>query len=140
MIVGYKSAGDYIVKLSINKTTSNINRKNVYDINTAYFRCKEAKVESITHKISNKKIDIVKSDYDSSFIYETHKTVTAKNYNTDKDSVCTGGIHFFLTEEPAKYYNFNTTNNFTGILKTWYSNGFKNIFSEYNRGKFIKSV
>ena len=59
--------------------------------------------------------------YNSSFVYKVGETVKDDRFNV-KDAICSHGIHYFKTIEPAFYYGINTKN-LTGFYKEWHNNG-----------------
>lgn len=96
---GFKKASGYVVVLKIPedaKRLSATGRK---------CRCDKAKVLEIQN-IDGTKTDItkVKSDYDSSFVYEVGKTVSVDNFCEDRWDECSSGIHFFINRQEAVDY------------------------------------
>lgn len=101
--IGYKKCedvnGTFIVKLLIPedaKRSSATTRK---------CRCSKAKVLSIISVIGNEHTDSVRSMYDRNFIYKVGKTVEVKDFNEDRWNECSTGIHFFITENEAIFYD-----------------------------------
>lgn len=98
--IGYKKAEDLIVKLLIParaKRSSGTSRK---------CRCSEAKVLGIYNQKGKKSsVNIVRSTYDSYFVYKVGEIVRVKNFDANRWNECSTGIHFFLTFEEAKQYN-----------------------------------
>lgn len=95
---GFKKASGYIVVLEIPedaKRSSATGRK---------CRCDKAKVLEIQN-IDGTKADTtkVKSDYDSKFVYEVGKTVSA-DFCEDRWEECSSGIHFFINRQEAVDY------------------------------------
>lgn len=132
----YKSAGDFIIELIINKADRNNLNRNVHDKNYAKYRIERAFVDKIYHKFNNKKeLTEIISDWDANFKYRKGEYVTEITYDPDIDNVCTTGIHFYLTFEAAYYHNFGYPNNYTGEYKSWYSNGRLEVICQYNRGR-----
>ena len=97
--IGYKKASGYIVELEIcanAKRSSATSRK---------CRCSKAKVLSITNLDGSESIlNEIGSDYDENFIYRVGETVEVPDFNEDRWSECTAGIHFFITREEAVKY------------------------------------
>lgn len=97
--IGYKKASGYIVELEIcanAKRSSATSRK---------CRCSKAKVLSITNLDGSESIlNEIGSDYDKNFIYRVGETVEVPDFNEDRWSECTAGIHFFITREEAVKY------------------------------------
>ena len=97
--IGFKKAGDYIVKILIlddAKRSSATNRK---------CRCSQAKVLSIT-ELDGSETDVteVESNYDSSFVYRIGEIVEVPNFDDDRWNECSPGIHFFITRQEAVEY------------------------------------
>jgi hypothetical protein len=96
--VAYKKAHGLIIELKIPADalrSSATNRK---------CRASKATVISITDAAGNPAGTKVPSDYDSNFVYETGKTVEVSNFNTDRWSECSAGIHHFITRQEAVNY------------------------------------
>ena len=94
--IGFKKAGDYIVKLLIlddAKRSSATSRK---------CRCSKAKVLSIT-ELDGSETDVteVESNYNSNFIYRVGEIVEVPNFDDDRWNRCAPGIHFFITRQEA---------------------------------------
>ena len=98
--IGYKKAAGKIVMLEIcadAKRSSATSRK---------CRCSKAKVLGITNLDgSESSLNEIGSDYDKNFIYRVGETVEVPDFNEDRWSECTAGIHFFITREEAVKYN-----------------------------------
>ena len=59
--------------------------------------------------------------HDRSFKYKINKVVEpVDDFNDDQDEVCASGIHYFLSEEPAYYWEYWPDN---GLYKSWHENG-----------------
>ena len=97
--IGYKKAAGKIVMLEIcadAKRSSATSRK---------CRCSKAKVLGITNLDGSESIlNEIGSDYDKYFIYRVGETVEVPDFNEDRWSECTAGIHFFITREEAVKY------------------------------------
>ena len=66
--------------------------------------------------------------HDHSFVYRVGEIVEpTEEFDRNLDSVCTSGIHYFLTKERAYYWNYLPKN---GVNKIWYENG--QIDEHYN--------
>jgi len=129
----FKSANGYIITLEIPPhAKTNLDRENVVDRDYAYFRCDEAKVMKIEHKETKKAVELVSSDRNWSFVYRLGETIKDDDYDDNKNKVYTSGIHFFLTEEAAYYYDFKTKN---GLSLSWYDNGQIHEKGEFCNGK-----
>jgi len=123
MNIGYKKIQkDYIVKLQI-LGLNNEFRKGIKPENVPFakYRCDKAKVLDIYH-MNNKEKKIKKGYglHDITFCYKLGEIVSVKNFDTNVESICSNGIHYFLGEEPAYYWN-NLIDN--GEYKQWHDNG-----------------
>lgn len=70
-------------------------------------RCDKAKVLSITTldgAVVSAEAGTVRSSYDSDFVYEVGRIVTAPNYCEDRWEECAPGIHFFINRQEAVEY------------------------------------
>lgn len=98
--IGYKKAGRYIVKLEIladAKRSSATSRK---------CRCSAAKILSITTLDGeNDGTQEVSSNYDSSFVYRVGEIVRVDDFDENRWSECSRGIHFFITRDEAVRYS-----------------------------------
>ena len=99
MFIGFKKASGYIVVLEIPEDAKRLSAT------SRKCRCDKAKVLEIQN-IDGTKADItkVKSDYDSSFVYEVGKTVSVDNFCEDRWKECSSGIHFFINRQEAVNY------------------------------------
>ena len=99
--IGYKKcAEEKIVKLLIMedaKRSSATSRK---------CRASKVKVLEITNIENTKKYEMAKSQYDSDFIYKIGETIEIKDFDEDRWSECSAGIHFFITREEAVQYEY----------------------------------
>lgn len=137
---GYKSAGNYIIKLDVGQcdNKNNLERK-VDDKNYAIYRTNKAYPVKIYNKRNGLEIDNIRSDYNSNFIYSLYRFATIDNYD-DNNKPYGKGIYFYLSEEAAYYHNLDTESNYTGTYKQWYPDG--NLFLKINyvkgkkRGKY----
>lgn len=98
--IGYKKANNKIVKLLITKDAKRSSAT------TRKCRCSKAKVLSITNIDNTREYRKVASNYDKNFIYRVGEIVEVDDFNEDRWSECSTGIHFFLTRgEAIKYQN-----------------------------------
>jgi hypothetical protein len=124
----FKRCSDYIVILKQPNEDFKCNemRKDIVNKKYAKFRCNKALV-----------IDIIHSET-LTHIYEVDKVVLPDFYDLDIDEVCTHGIHYFLSLEPAyhydTYYHYMTIGYCT--FSQWYSTGQKQVELQYLDGKF----
>ena len=97
--IGYKKAGNYIIKLEIlsdARRCSATGRK---------CRCDKAKVLEIQNMDSTlADIDKVASNHDKNFIYKTGDIVKEPNFCEDRWNECSAGIHFFINRQEAVNY------------------------------------
>lgn len=97
--IGFKKASGKIVELLItedSKRSSATSRK---------CRCSKAKVLSITnYDGTDADVNFVASDRDSKFIYTVGEYVEVPEFNDDRWTECTSGIHFFITRQEAIDY------------------------------------
>ena len=97
--IAWKKAKNYIIKLEVladAKRSSATGRK---------CRCDKAKVVAIEEKDgSESHITEVCSNYDKTFIYRVGEVVTVDDFDDDRWSECSPGIHFFITREEAVRY------------------------------------
>ena len=125
MIV-YKSSGNYIIKLRIDleddETKTNLNRTNVEECDKMFarYRTNKAFVMEIYDKDTKTQITEIYSEYTPSFKYTVGAYVYENTYDDDASKTTVAGIHFFLVEEIAFYWNKQIAN---GIFKKWYDNG-----------------
>lgn len=96
--IGYKKAEGKIVELEIqedSKRSSATTRK---------CRASKAKVLSITSIDGKKFFDEAVSNYDSSFVYKVGETIEVKDFDENRWSECSTGIHHFITRQEAVLY------------------------------------
>ena len=71
---------------------------------TVKCRCNKAKVLEIRDIETNKLIDSVRSNYDKDFVYKTGEVVYVDDFDDNRWSECSTGIHFFMNRENALNY------------------------------------
>ena len=100
MFIGYKKAqGGYIVELEIPEDAKRLSAT------TRKCRCNKAKVLRILNADRTiADITEVKSSYDNSFIYKVGEVVSVDNFDEDRWSECSTGIHFFINFQEAVNY------------------------------------
>ena len=135
-MIAYKSAGrnnDYLVTLEIDPDDSNTNLSRKVDVPaTAKYRCRRAFVKSIEHKATGQSVDSIESNYSDTFRYTIGRLVEVPDYDENVHSVCTRGIHFFKSKEPALYWCWHPKN---GPWKRWFENGQLEEVSVYRDDK-----
>jgi antitoxin component YwqK of YwqJK toxin-antitoxin module len=141
---GYKKArikdNECVVTLEIPESAkTNMARGDVVDARYAKFRCSHAVVRSIrnltTGNAETVAITIFKGKKTE---YRVGETIHVEDYDEDINAVCTRGIHFFLTEEIAEFYDRRIHPD--GIHKTWHENGRLKFCGEYANGKLRVST
>jgi uncharacterized protein YjbI with pentapeptide repeats len=96
--VGWKKAKDNtIVKLLI---TENSKRSSA---TTRKCRCSEAKVLNIYDRNGNE-LEKAISTHGADFIYTVGETLKVDNFDEDRWTECSAGIHFFITRREAELY------------------------------------
>jgi hypothetical protein len=99
-IIGYKKAGDLIVKLLIPATAKRVNA-----IGSFKCRCDKAKVLAILNVDGTPSIcQSVKSTYTARFVYTVGQLVQEPEFDPSDRIECSKGIHFFMTFEEAVEY------------------------------------
>ena len=99
MFIGYKKASGYIVELEIPEDAKRLSAT------TRKCRCNKAKVLRILNADRTiADITEVKSSYDNSFIYKVGEVVSVDNFDEDRWSECSTGIHFFINFQEAVNY------------------------------------
>ena len=96
--IGYKKAGDCIVKLLI---PSDAKRSSA---TTTKCRCSKAKVLDIENIETGEKVKEIRSNYDNNFIYKVGEIVTVNDFDDNRWNECSTGIHFFMNRENAIKY------------------------------------
>ena len=96
--VGYKKAGKCIVELLILDDAKRVSAT------TTRCRADKARVLEIRDIETNALVDEVCSDYDSKFIYKTGEIICVKDFDNDRWSTFTTGIHFFMSKDEAMDY------------------------------------
>jgi antitoxin component YwqK of YwqJK toxin-antitoxin module len=132
--IGYKKCrNDRIVVLEILGET-NEGRSNVVDRNHAKMRCSKALVLRI-YDMHDESIEYDEAfgihQYHVAFRYGVGEIVEPDSFNENIESVCTNGIHYFLSESTAYFYQFNCPREFTGTHEKRHDNGAMNTRKEY---------
>jgi len=100
---------------------TNIYRKNVVNINTAYHRTNKARVIRIEDRFGNEYEYARSTMYLKYLWYELNKTVSVDNFYMKLEEVYAPGIHFFLDRERAKYLLIPPTEG--RVYRSWQENG-----------------
>ena len=99
--IGYKICKEYkIVKLLI---TEDAKRSSA---TTRKCRASKVKVLEITNIENTEKYETAVSKHDANFIYKVGETIEIENFDEDRWSECSEGIHFFITREEAVQYEY----------------------------------
>ena len=96
--IGYKKAEGKIVELEIQE---NAKRSSA---TTRKCRASKAKVLSITSIDGKEHFEEAKSSRDQSFVYRVGETIEVKDFDENRWSECSTGIHHFITREEAVFY------------------------------------
>ena len=96
--IGYKKANECIVKLLILEDSKRCSATSVK------CRCNKAKVLDIENIETGEKVEEIRSNYDSNFIYRVGKIVTVNDFDDNRWNECSTGIHFFMNRENAIKY------------------------------------
>ena len=132
--IGYKKCqNDRIVVLEI-LGNHNENREDIVDERFAKMRCSKARVIRI-YNMHDNSIEYKEAFgiRDTSFRYEINKVVEpVDEFDEDLNEVCASGIHYFLREEPAYYWEYKPEN---GPYESRHSNGQMWMRYTYKHGK-----
>ena len=96
--IGYKKAKGCLIELLILEDAKRSSAT------TAKCRCNKAKVLDIENIETGKKVNEVRSSYDSNFIYKVGEIVSVDNFDNNRWNECATGIHFFVNKENAINY------------------------------------
>ena len=96
--IGYKKAGGCLIELLILEDAKRSSAT------TAKCRCDKAKVLDIENIETGKKVNEVRSSYDSNFIYKVGEIIHVDNFDNNRWNECSTGIHFFVNKENAINY------------------------------------
>ena len=89
--IGWKYAGNYIVKLEIPEDAKRSSGTSIE------CRCNKAKVLAIEHPDgTSANVTEVYSDYDPYFWYRVGEIVTVDNFDDNRFNECVPGIHFYM--------------------------------------------
>jgi antitoxin component YwqK of YwqJK toxin-antitoxin module len=130
-----KSRKWLVILKKIRTTKTNEERKTI-DPKTAKFRASELRVVRIINlNDPTKTIRYLVNDYEGKKIkYRVGEIVRPDTFDEDINCVCSNGIHYFKSIEPAIFYGGVPTN-YTGIGMNWYEDGQKREEQEYLDGK-----
>lgn len=136
----YKSCSGYLVILEkLEDTLTNEARTGVVDPKCAKFRADKLKVVCIidTTNLDNRpeKIMHVYKELDKSLAYIVGHIVYPDYFNHNINVICSTGIHYFKSLEPAFFYNKWNTCMYTGLWKHWHDNGQLETICNYVDGK-----
>jgi antitoxin component YwqK of YwqJK toxin-antitoxin module len=103
----------------------------------AKYRANKLRVTKIINKFNpNKTTNRVSSSvYNENKVdYIEGEIVIPDSFNKKLDDVCSHGIHFFESVEPAFYYELDTYESYTGHFVSWHQNGQKRAEGDYLDG------
>lgn len=75
--------------------------------------------------------------------YKIREITHSNKYDRNIDNVCSSGIHYFTTIEPAYFYNMSQTNfseNQTGLVYGWYDDGEKRFEADIVKGQLCGNI
>jgi hypothetical protein len=133
-MIGYKSAlaldpsnpQDYIrvlITLEIpSDAITNCGRSSVRVAETAKYRANKVKVLKIEAP-GKTYTTAISGFYRNPLKYTVGNTIAVEDYDMDVETVCSTGIHFFLTKRPAELYG--EPNLKDGLHQSWHDNGEK---------------
>lgn len=109
----------------------------IVDVNYAKFRASAVKVVAIYDMFDRSKTyNKGRSQYDPNFVYRVGQVARVCNFSASNE-VCTTGIHYFLCEDAAFYFdNYGSLETalrkakYTGSLKVYHSNGDGRLLQE----------
>ena len=117
----YKKCGEYIVVIELQKDSkTNETRPTVNVPKFAKFRTNKARIVDIHHMTTHERIKSVKSTVykKKTTIYNTDEIIEICDYIDDINVICSSGIHYFKSYEPAYYCNKKD-----GFIKQWHKEG-----------------
>lgn len=122
-LLGYKMAKDKrLVILEIPLTAKhNMERSNIVDRQLAKHRCSEAFVKEIIDLNTGASVNQANSLQKNSFTYIVGTRVFPDHWEENLESVCAGGIHYFLDRRCAEAYMQSTPLN--GEYLEWSDSG-----------------
>uniref|UniRef100_A0A6C0ECJ5 Uncharacterized protein n=1 Tax=viral metagenome TaxID=1070528 RepID=A0A6C0ECJ5_9ZZZZ len=137
----FKKCSNSIVTLKkLEDTITNEKRRNVVNKKYAKFRGNKFYVENIFNIVTLEEEKSVKSVYkNSQLTYVMGEIIEEKDYDTDIHKICSAGIHYFLTIEPAYYLELDRRT-FNGDHFVWFDNGQLYQYSQYIDGKVNGTV
>lgn len=134
----YKSCGEYIVILKKLETTiTNEDRTGIVNRKFAAFRANELMTIFIIHKYDlDRQINHIKNtSYKlKHVVYEIGKITTSENYEFDKDKIFVAGLHYYVSIDPAYYFDLWDVKLYTGQYLEWFSCGNKLYYGEFKFG------
>ena len=116
---------------------NNMKRSDVVDPDHAKYRCRSAKVVGIENVLTGETAEKAYSGHDKRFCYRVGEMIEEPEYNTNIERVCDKGIHFYLTEEPAKFHALDLIGfkGYTGEWMEWHENGKRQKHGWFKDGK-----
>lgn len=134
----YKSCGECIVVLKkLDTTITNEDRIDVANHKFASFRANELMTVFIIHKYDlNREIKHIKNTTYKlkNIVYEIGTISISENYEFDKNKVYAAGLHYYVSIDPAYYFDMWNTKLYTGQYLEWFSCGNKLYCGEFKFG------
>ena len=139
-MIGYKVAHStdekrVIITLDIpDDACTNMNRTDIVNKDTAKYRTNKATVLSIEDENGNMYETATSSIYTNKpLTYKVGETLVVDDYDTNIETVCSSGIHYFLNKRVAELYNLPKIEN--GLYQQWHTNGQKRVECTYVNDK-----
>ena len=135
----YKRCRNCIVMLEkLEDTLTNESRKNIVNKLYAKFRANKLLVKKIVNIRTLKELTevtnfVYESQFNNKLKYVVGQIVSVDNYDMNLETVCSQGIHYFLTLERAYYHCNNTIKN--GLFLMWFDDGQQLEKSNFIDGK-----
>jgi len=133
----YKACKNSIVVLELlENSITNEKRKDVINPSFAKFRTNKVKVIKIIDVLTGDELDSDRSIYDPNFIYKVGEIIQTE-INSDINTVCGEGIHYFKTYKAALswYYHNNINQIKNGTFIEYHENGRRDVEWNYLDGK-----
>ena len=136
--IGYKIAKAGVTRVVVTleipeDAITNMKRKNIVNVKYAKHRTNKAKVLKIEDDTGKEYTSAISFSYGGkSLQYVLNDTIVINDYDMDLESVCSTGIHFFLTRRCAEFYDLSCMTN--GLFQMWYDNGQKEVECMYVNG------
>lgn len=124
---GYKKLREKKICKLLILGINNEHRTGIVEKLAAKHRCSKAIVLTIYDMFDHTPSEHGTSIHDGNFEYTVGEILEIHDYNKDYNVDCTRGIHYFLSEECAYFWEFNEYEarkmNWSGLFKAWDTNG-----------------